>query len=440
MSIRGWTKRSIVGLASVFLGGASLIVVGAGGAAVTAGAASSHSLQLYPINFEATTLGTYSQAEGVSNLTNTGSITDTIDLTTDVSFTGPGADDYLVTPGNCPGNGVSTIVLPPNDNCNIDVDFYPGALGDRSATMYIQGSADTSPVSVPLVGGVGTIGYYEVDSAGHVAAAGDAVKYGDTGSLKLNHPIVGMASTGDAGGYWLVASDGGIFSFGDAAFYGSTGAIHLNKPIVGMAPTPDAGGYWLVASDGGIFSFGDAAFYGSTGAIHLNKPIVGMASTPDGEGYWLVASDGGIFSFGDAQFYGSTGAIHLNQPIVGMASTPDGDGYWLVASDGGIFSFGDAQFYGSTGAIHLNKPIVAMTPMPTGNGYWFTAADGGLFNFGDAPFYGSGVGTGLGQVVDMATDGGPTVQAIFDIPAIRAHLSGLGRSALRGVPRFAGSY
>ena len=96
-------------------------------------------------------------------------------------------------------------------------------------------------------------------------------------------------------------------------------------------------------------------------------------------------------------------------PIVGMAPTPDGQGYWLVASDGGIFSYGDAQFYGSTGAIRLNQPIVAMAAMPTGNGYWFSAADGGLFAFGEAPFQGSGVGAGLGQVVDMASDGGPTV-------------------------------
>ncbi len=394
MSTRGWTKKAVVGLASVLLGGASLIVVEVGGGGVSTGA-SSPLLVMNSETFPDTTLGTYSPSANPSVLSNSGP-TDTIDLNTDVSFSGPGADDYIITPGNCSGDGVSTIVLQSGQSCTPVINFYPGALGNRSATMTIQGSADTSPVSVPL-SGTGTIGYYEVDSYGDVATAGDASYFGDTGSVNLNYPIVGMAATGDDGGYWLVASDGGIFSFGDARFFGSTGAIHLNKPIVGMASTPDSGGYWMVASDGGIFSFGDARFYGSTGAIHLNKPIVGMTSTPDGGGYWLVASDGGIFSFGDAQFYGSTGAIHLNQPIVAMA------------------------------------------PMPTGNGYWFAAADGGLFNFGDAPFYGSGVGDGLGQVVDMATDGEPTVQAQADIPAIRAHLSNLGASALRGVPLFAGS-
>ncbi len=244
-------------------------------------------------------------------------------------------------------------------------------------------------------------GYWQVASDGGIFNYGSAGFYGSAGSLTLNQPIVGMATTQDQGGYWLVASDGGVFSYGDANFYGSTGSLKLNKPIVGMAATPyvpGAGGapakpaglgYWLVASDGGIFSYGDANFYGSTGSLKLNQPIVGMAATPDGKGYWLVASDGGIFSYGDATFYGSTGSLKLNQPIVGMAATPDGKGYWLVASDGGIFSYGDAVFQGSAGSLKLNKPIVGMQATPDGKGYWLTASDGGVFSYGDATFYGS---------------------------------------------------
>jgi hypothetical protein len=434
MSIRGWTKKAVVGLAAVCLGGASLVALGS----VGAGAAVPH-LVMNSESFPDTTLGTYSISASPSVLTNDSTDTvDTIDTTNDVYFSGPGADDYLITPGNCDGDGATTIVLQPGESCTPEIDFYPGALGDRSATMIIQGSADANALMVSLTG-AGTVGYYEVDSYGDVLPEGDANYYGDTGNVPLNSPIVGMAATGDNGGYWLVASDGGIFTFGDASFDGSTGALDLNKPIVGMARTPDDGGYWLVASDGGIFSFGDAPFFGSTGALRLNEPIVGMAPTPDGGGYWLVASDGGIFSFGDAQFYGSTGALRLNEPIVGMAPTPDGGGYWLVASDGGIFSFGDAQFHGSAGAIHLNQPIATMAPMPTGDGYWLAAADGGLFTFGDAPFEGSGAGTGIGQVVDIVTDGDPTVQSESDVPAIRAHLSGLGATALRGVRRLARS-
>jgi len=235
----------------------------------------------------------------------------------------------------------------------------------------------------------GGTGYQEVASDGGIFSFGEAQFQGSTGSMRLNQPIVGMASTVGGNGYWLVAADGGIFSFGKVQFHGSTGAMRLNQPIVGMASTADGGGYWLVARDGGIFSFGDAKFQGSTGSTHLNQPIVGMASTTDGNGYWLVASDGGIFSFGNAEFHGSTGAMHLNQPIVGMSQTADGDGYWLVARDGGVFSFGDAKFYGSTGAMHLNQPIMAMASTADGEGYWLVASDGGVFSFGDAQFYGS---------------------------------------------------
>src|SRR5664280_2962990 len=71
-------------------------------------------------------------------------------------------------------------------------------------------------------------------------------------------------------GYWLTASDGGIFSYGSAPFAGSAGNLKLNKPVVGMASTPDGNGYWLVATDGGVFSYGDAQFYGSSGNLTLN--------------------------------------------------------------------------------------------------------------------------------------------------------------------------
>jgi len=405
------------------------------GSSTTVGAATGSTLTAQPATLDmgAPPLGTYNGPSSFT-LTNHGSATDTIGPSGTV-FTGPGADDYeLSSVGNCPG-GDTTIVLAPGASCTIDVYFYPGALGDRSATLSFQGSTDTTPVKVQLTG-AGEIGYYQVDEYGDVAHAGDAPYYGDTGNLNLNSPIVAITPTGDNGGYWLVASDGGIFSFGDAGFYGSAGSLVLNRPIVGMATTPDRKGYWLVASDGGIFSYGDARFYGSTGNIHLNQPIVGMATTPDGRGYWLVASDGGIFSYGDARFHGSAGNIHLNQPIVGMASTPDGRGYWLVASDGGIFSYGDAGFHGSAGNIHLAQPIVAMAAMPDGGGYWFTAADGGLFNYGSAPFYGSGVGLGLGRVVDMAANGGPTVEAEQDAPAIRHTVFGnLRRSGPAFAPR-----
>ena len=208
------------------------------------------------------------------------------------------------------------------------------------------------------------------------------------GNLPGGTTLAGDQPSGGVGGYWINAADGGVFSFGNAQFYGSTGGMRLNQPVVAMASTHDAAGYWEVASDGGVFSFGDAAFHGSTGSIRLNRPVVGMATTPGGAGYWLVASDGGIFAYGDAQFYGSTGSLRLNKPIIGMVPTHDGGGYWLIASDGGVFAYGDAGFFGSLGGAPPSTALVGVAPTPDGGGYWVLGANGTVYGFGDAPHVG----------------------------------------------------
>jgi hypothetical protein len=369
------------------------------------------------LNFNDTTLGTYTE-QNFTVTNNTGS-----EVTMQFyARTGANGNDFALVvddPATCPDYDSTTgnINLGNGHSCTFGVRFLPSALGPRSATLTLTTDAeglDPIPGTSVNVSGNGTIGYYQVTSAGEIGYAGDAAFYGDLTNTPINSPIVGMASVGNQGGYWLAAADGGVFSFGpSASFHGSAGGLPLNKPIVGMAAPPaesGTNGYWLVASDGGIFSYG-LPFYGSTGGMNLNKPIVGMASTNDGGGYWLVASDGGIFSYGDAQFYGSTGGLHLNQPIVGMTPTPDNMGYWLVAADGGIFAYGDAAFYGSTGALQLAAPITSMAAMPDGGGYWFSANDGGLFNYGNAPFYGAANSVGLNDIVGMAISGEPTIQS-----------------------------
>ena len=286
-------------------------------------------------------------------------------------------------------------------------------LGGLTALGVPTGAGAASPTAPPPAAAAPRVhetaatsvsAYWVVASDGGVFSYGGTPFYGSTGNIRLNKPVVAMASTSptDSGGYRLVASDGGIFSYGDAGFYGSTGNIRLNQPIVGMGTTSDGGGYWLVAADGGVFTFGDAAFYGSMGGTHLNEPIVGMATTGDNRGYWLVASDGGIFAFGDAAFYGSTGNLTLQKPVVGMAPTHDHRGYWMVASDGGIFAFGDAPFYGSLGNVPQSRPIVSMTATADGGGYWFTNSNGAVTAFGDATYWGSAPQVLSRPVVGMA--------------------------------------
>ncbi len=260
--------------------------------------------------------------------------------------------------------------------------YAPATLGNLPGGVYLLNGQPS--------GGVG--GYWINAADGGVFSFGNAQFHGSTGGMRLNAPVVGMASTHDAGGYWEVATDGGVFSFGDAAFYGSTGGMRLNRPMVGMAVTPDGGGYWLVASDGGIFAYGDAGFYGSTGSIRLNKPVIGMVPTHDGRGYWLIASDGGVFAFGDAGFFGSLGGAPPGTALVGVAPTPDGGGYWVLGADGTVYAFGDAPQVGVSGVSpplsSMHSPMTGLIPDFSGGGFVAVNGSGQAFAYGDAPYFG----------------------------------------------------
>ena len=245
---------------------------------------------------------------------------------------------------------------------------------------------DPIPVDmVALVPASDGRGYSLVSGLGAVHHHGSSSDRGSAADTPLQWVIVGAAGARGAAGYYLVGADGGVFAFGNAPFLGSTGNIRLNQPIVDIASTE--GGYWLLGADGGVFSFGNARFRGSTGAVRLNRPVVAMAPTATGQGYWLVAGDGGVFSFGDAHFAGSTGHLRLAEPIVALAPTTTGKGYWMAAADGGVFAFGDAAFLGSAAGSGSSAPIVDIAATPSGRGYWLVTASGAVLPFGDAVAY-----------------------------------------------------
>jgi hypothetical protein len=269
----------------------------------------------------------------------------------------------------------------------------PGPLGNGSYQYTTQSvdtagnvSAPSAPTTVTIENGTG---YWLLGQDGGVFAFGKAPFLGSTGAMKLNAPVMSMATTPSKDGYWLLAKDGGVFSFGAAGFYGSTGDKVLNSPILGMVPTPTGKGYWLFAEDGGVFAFGDAGFFGAPASESPPSPIAAMLATTDGKGYWLVTKTGKVYAYGTATALTGVDGITLNFPIVGMAATPSGGGLWLVASDGGVFALGDAVFQGSAGAIKLNQPIIGMLALPDGSGYLLIAKDGGVFTYGGASFLGS---------------------------------------------------
>jgi cell wall-associated NlpC family hydrolase len=237
--------------------------------------------------------------------------------------------------------------------------------------------------------GVAANGYWVVNRAGGVGAAGGAPDFGGLGpELHLAGPVTGMAAMPNGQGYWIVSADGGVYAFGGARFYGSAGSAHVAHiagPVVGIAAAPDGNGYWLVSSRGDVYSFGDAKFFGPSASFRPRigvGPIVGIVPTPGGGGYWLVSSSGGVFSFGNASFHGSaTGSGHV---IVGMAPTPDGKGYWLAAQHGAVVAFGDAPTRGSAQGESSSGPFVGIAAERHGNGYWFANSKGSTFGFGAA--------------------------------------------------------
>ncbi len=211
---------------------------------------------------------------------------------------------------------------------------------------------------VVATGGVVGFAAYAAPATSTTATTSSSGTGGCTSQFDSTSPVVGVAATSNGEGYWEVDSAGQVAAFGDATCYGSMQGVTLAGPIVGMAAAPGGGGYWLAGADGGVFSFGSAQFHGSMGGTHLNQPVVGMAADPITGGYWLVASDGGIFAF-DAAFHGSAVSRELNGTYSAMASTAHGNGYWLaglLASPEPVMTpFGSATSYGV-----INRPAKAV--------------------------------------------------------------------------------
>jgi hypothetical protein len=307
------------------------------------------------------------------------------------------------------GSGFSSVIIAVCDyGAGNSLQWYNSATASwvefsvqskQIACLFATVTAQTSPSLSQLVGTPIAVSILPSPTAPQgywlVARDGGVFSYnrpffGSTGSIKLNQPVVGMATTNDENGYRMVGADGGIFAFGDAPYVGSVPALGIHvSDVVAIVSDPSTDGYYVIGADGSVWNFdvpqlGDLPFFG----FHVNN-IVGAALTPDDKGLYLAGADGKVYVLlGDGQFQGDASGIRLNAPIVGMAVDPISGGYWLLGRDGGVFSYG-APFYGSTGGLRLNQPVNSMSSTGDGGGYWFTASDGGVFSYGDAQFWGS---------------------------------------------------
>ena len=293
MPLRDRLHRSASVLSSgAVLAAVPIVVLGAG-TATPASATPLPALSVTPtsLSFPETTLGDFTLLSFT--------VTNPDPMTTDVirGYVPSGTDpnDFGAAPAaNCTTDAAGNIDLAPGaSSCSIVTVFTPGALGSRSATLTLIDNFNSG--AAVSVSGVGGIGYYQVDSAGTVAYAGDA-------ELLRRHrrrrPSTSRSwawrprATAAATGWWPPTAASSPTA--TPASTAPPGPSRSTSRSSAWRPPPDGGGYWLVASDGGIFTYGDAQLLRlRPAASHLNKPIVGMAATPDGNGYWLVASDGG---------------------------------------------------------------------------------------------------------------------------------------------------
>ena len=169
--VRGWAALTVAG---VVLGAGPVVVLGAAGG--TPAGATAPALSVTPTNlvFSETTLGDFRVM--AYTVTNNSATTDVIS-----GYAPSGADpyDFGALPGtSCTTDAADNIDLGAGSSCSILVVFNPGALGARSAILTLADTANSG--AAVAVSGVGGIGYYQVDTAGAVAYAGDANFFGST--------------------------------------------------------------------------------------------------------------------------------------------------------------------------------------------------------------------------------------------------------------------
>ena len=125
-----------------------------------------------------------------------------------------------VSPSEGPTSGGTVVTIDGTNLASPSVVAFGGNAGTVTAS-----SASSITVTTPPSSSAGLADVLVTTFGGSVT---------DTDCFTYTSVVTKSSTTQ---GFWEVASDGGVFTFGGAAFYGSTGSLKLNEPIVGMAST-----------------------------------------------------------------------------------------------------------------------------------------------------------------------------------------------------------
>lgn len=300
-----------------------------------------------------------------------------------------------------------------------DPDFHGGGFrgGAREVLACYNPAYDRYPKLVYAGASIpynteNRTGYWQVRESGGIFAFGDARVYPPQNGMTHVGRISGMAPHPSGQGYWTIDDAGRVVAAGAAQWLGDP--IYQIVPFSrfhDIASTPSGNGYWVLRSDGTIFAFGDAQHLGNS--FHQGPPhsdtrnafAQSMDSHPTQQGYWILWTDGHV----DPHNVPSLGnALPGRTPedwVARLRASSTGNGYWIVSLQGVVTARGDAQHCGDAGPsfrwdeANWFRPLCwDLYPSSTGNdGYFIERLDGNLDGKGKFQYFGS-IGAGSGSL------------------------------------------
>jgi hypothetical protein len=299
-----------------------------------------------------------------------------------------------------------------------DPDFHGG--GWRAGARKIMACFNEARRHYPAVVWAGTaiwtnpdsrLGYWQVRERGSPFAFGDARVYDAQGGMTHVADILDMVVHPSGLGYWSVDAAGRVVAAGVAQHFGDA---YRNSPLKwrAMAPTPSGNGYWLLQDNGTVAAYGDAIHYGNStnpafvpgsDAVHAHD----IESHPTLNGYW-VSWNNGIVTAHNLPNLGGVDPAELATTkdwISAIRRTSKGDGYRLLSCFGIVHCRGTATHHGNAPASPkwtteqwwMGVCCELLTSSVGDDGYMIQRLDGTLSPLGKHKYFGS-IGTGNGQL------------------------------------------
>jgi hypothetical protein len=199
------------------------------------------------VSFGSQAQGTAGAAQAVT-VTNSSGQTRTI---TRVSTAGTTPDDFFVSADTCAGASLAV-----GASCQVEVRFFPGASGTRSAVLRVQSGSPSAFEDMPLdgtgaaattgpTGATGATGAKgatgAVGATGTAGAAGATGTAGVTGATGATGPTGARGPTGDGGATGSTGVSGSTGPTGSTGTLGATGPVGATGATGGTGPSGPSG-------------------------------------------------------------------------------------------------------------------------------------------------------------------------------------------------------